>query len=445
MTQSVAIDIIKPRLRETNAPNILPGSPTIGSGYDVFGQYCAPDGVQNQIIDLGDFTDSSNISGLRTSPMVRVTEAKSGIARQIEGKTLSEYSTNFSSKVGIKGKYGFFKGELDAAFDTSQSRKTTTRFVVYNLSVYFYKLRLDSSTSLRDKLTPAAAHDFAAGMDADELVKTYGTHYLSNLIIGARCSYSCTVDTTNYKSSVDLSTAAKVNFESLTGSVSGDVTADQKKAAESLHSHSVAKARVFGGDPVMADNILKRNLESWTASVPKNMQFADCSSGLLRISELVADPGRAADINEAIDQVLNSHELPGAPNIVPITSFHTSPPSRWYYTAKPEERPSGFGPMGIPFFGFNTPQDGTVPIYSLSAAKPERFMLSTDKSSRAGWANATVAFHAYPGPSADDSRVRVNAYTCDTTRSKSGWHYTTADKVKGWSRDNSNTFYAPKV
>ncbi|MGE0593535.1 MAG: MAC/perforin domain-containing protein [Vicinamibacterales bacterium] len=426
--------------------DILAGTTTIGSGIAVFGEFCAPSAVTVPIVDLGDLTDTTNISGKRTSPMVHVAQAGQGVATRVQGSTLAEYSTQFSGSVGMQGQYGYFAGEISAAYDTSKSRKSTTSFVQYNLKAYYYKLSLASPTSLMQQLVPAAAKDFGGALSAKDLVAFYGTHYISSLIVGGRCSYCCTVDTTSYSSDVSLSVAAQVSFEGVVGSASASVTAAQKAAATQLRENSSAVARVLGGDPRLAARILNGDFTAWAESIPDNLEFADCAGGLQRISALVGDPARKQEIDAAIDDVLARHPLPDAPDMVPVTSFHTGSPSRWYFTTTPETRPAKFGPGdAVPFFVFDTPQPGTIPIWRLTAGNPTRFMLSPNRASRNGWSGAEVAFHAYPGPAADGSRVRVNAFTCDASPATSGWYYTTGSSVKGWSRDDSNTFYAPRA
>jgi hypothetical protein len=446
MAEGPKLEVIKADEKESAPQGYLPGSFVIGSGYDVFGEYCRAASVRRPIIDLGSETKDRD-SGLTTFKRITVIRARDGGVDKFEGSTLKTYTEDFSAALNLTGKSGFFKGEVNAAFDTSESRKVSTHFVNYTQRAYFFKLSLPTPTQLMSHFADGAKADFRRAMDPDELVQFYGTHYLASVTVGARCAYSCTVDTEQYESSINLSTAAQLSFQSLTSSAAADLTAEQAKAVASLQTSSQSMARVLGGEPRSANEILRGEFDAWKESVPNNMVFCAMSGdSLVPISKLIDDPKRQAAVDDAIKRAYAANPQPDGPYLVAVNHFHTYGPSRWYYTSDPtnERPPAEFGASsGIPFYAFNRQVEGTVPIYRLSATNPNRYRLSTNKTERSGWSNPEIAFWAYPVDG--QNREPVRGFTCDKSRGTSGWHYTTKADVNSWRRDEPATFFAPKL
>ncbi|MEP1536889.1 MAG: MAC/perforin domain-containing protein [Paracoccaceae bacterium] len=430
-----------------NQSDILPGSGIIGRGIDVFGEYCSGSSLKKKIIDIGPLDCTENLLNKRTSKLVNVLPDKRGHGESISGQSITQFYKEMSAQVKLEGSYGFFKGELAASFGSSERRTKATNFVQHNLVVRSYGIDLPSYTSLRGHLTKAARKDFNK-MPADDLVKEYGAFYLSKLFMGARCSYACEIESETYASDVDIAVAAKASFENLTASASIEAKGDVKTAMERLQEKAKTTVRIVGGDPNTIDTIMHGDLKTWSNSVDDNLQFYDCSDGLVRISNLVGDEVRKKEIDDAIDAHLEEHGLPDMSQLVPIYAFHAvSSPSRWYFSQDANDHPRGFGYHSTPFYGLkDKPKDGdanVIPIYRLSAKNPDRYMLSTFNDDRHGWANAELAFYAYSAPSPQMQLQQIHSFTCVNTPKKSGWYYSQSSTIGGWNPDNSNTFFVP--
>ncbi len=434
---------------ESNQSDILPGSDIIGRGIDVFGPYCDGSYLKPKIIDIGELNDTENIRNQRTSSMVEVFTDKKGLGESISGQSLSQFSKDFSAQVQMEGSYEFFKGELDASFQSSEQRKSATQFVQHNLNLVEYGLELPTYPGLRGHLTKDAKRDFLKKpLPANELVELYGAFYLSRIFMGARCSYSCEIKTTDYSSSVDISVAAKASFESLAGTASAKGSDDITSAVSVLQSKAKTVVRIYGGDPETTASVMQGDLNTWSKTVSENLQFCDCAGGLVRISMLVKDEKRRQEIDDAIDAKLAKHGLPDVSNLVPIHAFHTGKiASRWYFTSTPNDAPNDFGYSKTPFYGLtkeaseNDPN--VVPIYRLSANNPDRYMLSKNNKDRSGWSNAKTAFYAYNIPPESGDVLQVFSFYCKNTPATSGWYYNLGPNVHGWISDNSNTFFVP--
>ena len=453
MSQPPLPTVITPSGAEGSVDGRLAGSDALGSGYDPFDEYGRATSLRHRLVDLGGdqrvtlaTPGTDEPQPATTRQLIRVVQVNEGDAGLCEGSTLSEFSSTFAAAVSLKGAYGYFKGEMDAAFDRSQSTMTRSHFVEVTQKAYYYKLELPTPAALRDAHLSPAARDDLAHMAPAELVRQYGTHYLATLLVGGRCTYSCRVDTARFESEIGIAAAAKLSLRSMLGGAETKMSAKETQAVESLQSSSRSRARVFGGDPRLAHAILHGGYEAWLESLPRNMVF--CALGrdsLVPISELISETSRKREVEAAIDDAKRAHPLPDDPSIVPVHRLHADSPSRWYFTTDPDPRraPRGLGAIpGLPFDVFDKPAAGTAPVYRLSAASgPSRFMLSMDPTSRHGWGEATVAFHAYPGDGA--GRQAVRGFTCNATSATSGWYYTTEDRVNSWTCKEPATFFVP--
>ncbi len=448
MTQSIETIAIEPmmpkgRMAQTK---ILPGTAVIGFGVDVFGEYCSANSLKLPIIDTSDLTKPVDGSDLLTSTLVTVLPAHEGMAEQVQGSTLREVANSLAASVKLEGSSGFLSGEMSAAFNTSTSHKTSTRYVQYTEQIYSRQLRLGSFTSLRKHMLPDAKSDFeGTDMSPAELVEQYGTHFIQGLIIGARLSYGCSIDTSDYTSDVDMSVAAKLSYNALVNKGSGSASASQTQAAKVMTEKSMSKARVLGGDPEYVENILKGDYDKWRQSIADHMHVVDLYNGMCLISKLIEDPTRRAAVDAAITQKMEAEKGPGDPFLSHVQSYHANATGCWYFSISEAGHPAGFGPYeyaGASFFAYTEPKNNSVPIYRFKSESGGRYMLSPNAAVPKGWLAPEIAFYAYTKSGPD--RVLVRSFQNTSKPDQYGWFYNTKAKVSGWTPNERNNFYAPK-
>lgn len=433
---------------------ILPGSSIIGHGYDIYDRYCRGESLRRQLFDLGEFK-THPASKLETHENITVTPLEEGDGDKIIGSTLSEYTKKFSSKVGLEGSYGAFEGDIEVAFETKESNKTSTRFVSYDYRLYKWKLDLPTEFHIAKLLTDDATRDLLKA-DVATLLDDYGTHYLATIIVGGRLNYSFTANSTEFESQQELVATANMSYELLIGSISGSVEAEKQEQLRTFNQNSHARVTLVGGGDGLINKITNGEegaFQSWCDSVSDNQAFAGMGKdSLVRISALIDDPKRKEEVDQAIDNLEKAHPLPDSPIISPVLAYHHitkvkgKSRSRWFYTTDDQEQPpSQFGPKGVPFYAYNEAVEGTVPIYRFSASNPDRYMLSTDETERSGWKKPTCIFYAYRNDNGDGSREKINAFTSNHFNSTGGWHYTKGTNIGGWTHNASNDFFVPKM
>lgn len=293
-------------------------------------------------------------------------------------------------------------------------------------------------------MTEQAKADFESDMEPDVLVRTYGTHYLGSALIGARSSFSCSVNMSTFKSKTSVSATVKAAYDGFVASGSVKASAEQKTAMEQISSNTTSLARVIGGDPELAAAILKGDHAAWRASITDHMQIVDMAGGMHPISDLVETDNRRADVAQAIMDAQSGHLLPSLPSMAPVTGYVDTSPRRWCFRIDPGDRPTGFAPYETTFYAFKDAQNDTVPIYQKTKVINGRqtYLLSLDKNAGEGWPEGTLAFHVYPTPGG--MRQKIHAYIADNPAAQ-GWYFSPADRVRGWKRRDDFGFYVPQV
>ncbi len=456
MTSSEAITVeavetgAYPEPKSPSGAPVMPGTSMMGTGVDVFGEYCGPGFFGQPILDLTDRGKEVESSDFVTSDLLTVTEERAGTAEEIRAETKREFSQSFSSRVGLEGKSGYFSGELDASFSGSISQQVDTTLVQYNDQRYYWQLLLPPSKDLIGSLLPSVRDNFNGDMSADELVRTYGTHYVGKALVGARSSFCAMVNMSTFESKKDVSATVKLAYQGLSSRGSGEASHEQKEAMNAMSKSASYSARVLGGDPKFVKTILNGDYMGWVDSVPDNMRIVDVKGGLRRISELVTDRAFRSKVEDAIQMRLEAHDLPPEPDLARVVAWHTYVGgSRWYYAIDgQEEMPASFSAQYNVFYAFTKPGDGRVPIYRSKKVSSKNsstiYRLSRDNGNNDGWMPEGIAFYAYTTPGAkSENRIKIHSFREAKEPKEHGWHYVSTSQVKGWSLDDRNSFFVP--
>lgn len=428
----------------------LPGTESIGMSYDVLsGEYASPSGTRELLFDLGAYEEIDIAAGHFHKPeIVLVQPFERGGIERTEGKTSRDYQRDTASKVRLEGNYGFFSGSLDQQFTANERRCTTYRFVSQTDRFLKYLLRLQPHGTLAERVLPHVRADLD-NLPPDTLFSHYGTHYLTNLIIGATATYSSATDTSEYSSSIDIKTALELKYKALTTGSSASLTDNQSKAVKSLSDSSHLQIFVQGGRSELADDILNGSYKTWIESINANMAFVELNDDSLQPLWTLCSGPRRAELETAYQAFAARHPAEGVPDIIRIHHFATSvTKSRHYHSQHPDDFPDKdwfLADTQFKFYAFASPGEGRVPIYIHRSLKsdPKRFKLSTMQQIGHGWADSTqVAFYAYP--ERGDKRRAVFGYVSNADSAHHGWLYTTDASVPQWSRMEI-AFYVPDL
>lgn len=104
-----------------------------------------------------------------------------------------DVNNSFSVNVGVSGSTGSFTGEMNECYSqTTENHYESSMALAKQFSQYaIYKLVMKGGASYwRSLLKPEVSADINGSMPADELVKTYGTHFLASGYFGGVWMYS---------------------------------------------------------------------------------------------------------------------------------------------------------------------------------------------------------------------------------------------------------------
>jgi hypothetical protein len=166
--------------------------------------------------------------------------------------------------------------------------------------------------------------------DPDKLVREYGTHLVTRIIVGGRAEYYARSSATSRMTSEEFEVAARAKYDSLGGVTGEDAdgatgsvqvstrvgTTDTTKQRDVVTSESID---TIGGTAVSAVGIKsKKDWDAWATSIESRPGFLGFDAdGLMPIWELTSDPARQTKIYEAYKRKA-AKEF--APEIINVTS-----------------------------------------------------------------------------------------------------------------------------
>ncbi|MGK7916978.1 MAG: MAC/perforin domain-containing protein [Prochloraceae cyanobacterium] len=291
---------------------ILTGIEYLGCTYDIYGYYARGSSVNTsqQLFSFPDadteieIYDTGSGDGTYLYPKSAITVARLYEADQKTStcESTEDIYTELSVSANLSGSYGLFSAEVSAKY--SQSYTSSSYFYHVEESGYAYSYRL---TLKLDDMLENLDEDFKNdlyNMDADELVETYGTHFVYEAVFGGRWTYSQSVSKFSYSTSTEAQATVQANYASYSGSVSASNQTDYSQS----NSQSNGEFWCIGGTP----GNLVDGFDAWAESVPGNFALVDfTSNSLKRISELVENnDDRKDEIDAAIQAVLDAGTNP---------------------------------------------------------------------------------------------------------------------------------------
>ncbi|MGC9344263.1 MAG: MAC/perforin domain-containing protein, partial [Bacteroidales bacterium] len=213
----------------------------LGSGYDVFDNYADVVKVRGQVFDLVKLHDNNYLE--------KKTIEK-GTFHTVEGKTVSEYLHNFSTKTNVSGSYGFFSGSLSVNYETSQYSSHTNSFATVQSLINKYLLQVKKEYNADDlkKYTTAKFKEDInnQNLSSFDIFTMYGTHCMRSIIVGGRLDFNVTAKESYVSDSKSIGVHARAAFKSLFAKVNMEnETVDETEQSE-FESHMERNLEVYG-------------------------------------------------------------------------------------------------------------------------------------------------------------------------------------------------------
>ena len=280
----------------------VPALDALGAGYNVFGAFESAESITVSLLDWGeceDFTPDNQ----RHYDIPKVAEGRRAGPAELyaeSGWTFKEYCSQLNTKTELSGSYAYFSGSLQAEF--SQKVESSSEYAyttVFDRNPHFL-LTLRPYTRLRKIVKPPVAEDLDQ-MEPALLFDTYGTHFISSLVVGTKTLASYTTLKTSFTKAESLRIAAEMSYKSF---VQVDVkhTTETATTLREFNQASTRRIRVYGGRQELGTRVeTYQQWREWADGAredPVFIEFIDAKS-LRPIWDLCASDARTKLLRES--------------------------------------------------------------------------------------------------------------------------------------------------
>lgn len=339
---------------------------TLGFGIDATEPYLDYIYARLQVIDIQKFVAERPYEYYTGKPAANRTFILSG-ADALDFS--AELSRKFSGSALVEGVTLGVKADITANYQITSKYSYATCFA--NMYVKHMKL-LSTIEVLRNYLTSGFSNALN-NYSCDEIIRLYGTHVNTDIYTGGKLTveYKSIINSSNKKLVVNSGVSAAVEK---VFSVSAENKADL--SLKTLNSSYICNYKTDGGNPgysaigVITDNTAPINISTWSNTINESnsvcIEVGDNS--LIPIYEFVSDPGKKAELKNAVENYISGKRLYLIP-VVPLYRYCNKNTSNHIYTI--DENELGFNNStwryeGIAAFVSETQQANMTPFYRFS-------------------------------------------------------------------------------
>jgi hypothetical protein len=294
-----------------------PAQEYVGWGYDLTGNYADPNYRRGWVFKAHklpqEWTDSAHIPN-------------SAEVISYSGETVSEYLSTMSNKFEAGGKYKLFSGSVKVNFDQSyySINKTSFATVQFKANKWTYEVISNrrNGGDLRSYMDEQAAKDINDDTkDFRFIFKTYGTHVITGVTMGARMDYSSTMVSSFNKTGKSLSVLTEADFKWATGSANAKNAYSSETERKEFQEYRQVRRKVWGGNSEYGfymentdqNSTFQDKFSPWLSSIDiNNMVMNDFTeNSMLPIWEFVSDSNstRREYLKTSYEQYLKESQI----------------------------------------------------------------------------------------------------------------------------------------
>ncbi|TWI90455.1 uncharacterized protein DUF946 [Roseibium hamelinense] len=296
-----------------NAP-FLPGSPALGFGYDVNGEYAEPESIlDGALFDFPDETKPVNIGGqdyiinkLFNHHMIERSDYY-----EVFGNTIDIYRESQNHEISVEGKYKLFSGSLSTSFSSKSLSQEETTYSTIRQIHKLWSVNLPRTSDILQYLKPSVAAEINnKSISPNKIFDKYGAVFLGEVIVGGRIDSNSATKSLKVDRSMDIRVVAKASYQALIGEIHVKSDSHLAKEIESYRANSELSHHVIGGDQQYVSAIFKGDTEAyaaWAKSLSDRAVMMDFTKeGLRPIWELATESTRRSELENAFaDWVLS--------------------------------------------------------------------------------------------------------------------------------------------
>ena len=332
----------------------------VGKGYDITGNYADYNSAMERIFEVAADDDGNPIiiAGTETFPIEVLASNKGSDFNEFFGKSLSEYQTKFSNRLGIEASYGIFSGHLKTSFDIDDQSSTSKEFatIMQVVTIRAYKMPFDIEKSM---ISPKAQVAIDT-LDPKILFQRFGTHYIWQADVGGRVDYNFTKNYNSSEKDFNLAVEARIAVEGKVASGSVENETKFKNFQKKIEENGSYKITVRGGKQDVAATMRndRTAFGEWSNSVKEEPTLCRFNKDSLRPIWLLASTDeRKQEIQEAYDEYLKAGGIQDSSGQIAIvrTDQLKRVGENWYATAT--DKDLGNNRIGV-YSPIATPENG---------------------------------------------------------------------------------------
>lgn len=323
------------------------------------------------------------------------------ISDLLAGEDVLDYArvVTLKANLGILG--GLFKASAD--YTDSLAIRADYSYASYNNEIKKKQLKLTASPELlREYLTEEFKQD-AITQTPQWLVENYGTCVLTNIVLGGRLEIVYRAST----NSLDRKTAASAGLKSSIKSIFDldinpglNTSIAQNNKDQKLYYKTTggnSSLGLYGEINLEPTNSTTIKIGAWHNSVNlDNAQFIGIggSSGVILLSDLIADPAKSKEVSDYIKQYLIDNQIvvPDAPE--QIYEFYGNGRHAYSIMDVPSIH-ANYMKVGPKFKGYSQAKNGAVPIYEQFNRAKNIWIYTQSSSAEQGCDVNGIAFYAF--------------------------------------------------
>lgn len=353
----------------------------LGYGYDITDEYMGENSTRLKILDVEAFVKANpnrfdkQFLGVIDQRCFAGANAQSFLSQIIT-------DTNFSGSVGSlpekKDKEGFFSGTITTGFKTSSKYSYSSKYSFARAEVFKKQRRYLLNTDI-ETLSKYLLSSFVEDLNkysADKIVEMYGTHVLTNIIVGGKYTayYKSAIieENSSTEKTEIVSAGAKYNLSNIGLDAHGSWSKTEVEERNKKNSNWECYIKALGGSTSGTTITLVPeqgptftiNLGAWTESVDdQHSRLFDVNwNATYPIYDLISDPIKKQEIKEAVFRYIDSKKIEMLNTSFVYQSYNGK--EHYYCTFYSPSYGSGDLIYEAPVFSIYTEQVlETVPLY----------------------------------------------------------------------------------
>lgn len=346
----------------------------IGCGYDVTEEYMQSTSARAKILDY---------KKLKVENKILKRNQPSTVVKVIVGENAEDYCQNLSSELKLGASKAAFSGAISAKFKGGENHSYKYSYGSLFQIINMEKKYISISKSELKNFVSEDFLNYVKNSSADDIIAQYGTHIITDVILGGRLeiTYRSIIQSQNKSSDMEFKLNASVKkMFSAEGSTSISGERSKKNEESSLYIQTI------GGDPCKGITVtaatdeglsLKSNFDDWKNSLSDaNIDLIYMDNVGISLDEVIPDTeeyrSKKYELREGIERYLIDREFkitkePSKEKTkVPFIRYYSASENDHFYTLNKGEHQyvqDIYNLEGITCEIFEAEEEGTVPIF----------------------------------------------------------------------------------